>query len=97
MARRRERPSERPAATKVPVPAWVRGLGAGIAHVTGSLTTYDLARDRALLEAARARWCAENGCHRAGKSCREVFNGRIPRECEAAGGPAALSSEQGEG
>lgn len=88
--RRREPPQ--PAVTKVPAPAWVRALGAGIVHITGSLTTDDLCRDRALLEAARARWCAENGCYRQTKTCREAF-GEVPQRCREAGGPA----EQGEG
>lgn len=95
----RRREPDRPAASSAPVPLWVRNLGAGLRHVNGrslmdSITTDNLSRDRALLREAKARWCAENGCHRQGKPCREVY-GHVPEDCRKAGGPAGEGEGRG--
>lgn len=86
--RRREPP--KPARPGGEVPLWVRQLNYGLMHVTGRplSTPVNLGEVMPRLRAARAQWCAENGCYRAEKSCREAFGG-VPEACRAAGGPAA--------
>ncbi|MFY1582876.1 hypothetical protein ACN267_32150 [Micromonospora sp. WMMD734] len=67
----------------------MRNLGVGLRHVAGRapddpVTTDDLGRDLEALRAARAVWCAENGCYRIGKTCREAY-GVMPQRCQGEG------------
>lgn len=94
MARRRDPGVKRPERAAGEVPRWVRSTVYGLRHVAEQAGQEpDLMRHLGPLREARARWCAENGCHRVGKTCREVFGGRIPQTCAAAGGPAGEQME----
>lgn len=66
-------------------PVWVRQWNFGRVHF-GAFPVDGLGQGSAWRAFRRAQdeWCVETGCHRAGKSCAEVFNrARTERPCGA--------------
>lgn len=84
----KRREKVRPDQARVVPPAWVRHLRVGLLRVAGlpessPVTVPVLLSNRGRLDEMRRAWCRENGCHRQGRTCVEVYGTRCDEKVPA--------------